>query len=75
MGYSPTNATMVVVGAVNAEEVFRLADKYMGAIAVHDPPPPVRTKEPVQMGERRVYVNKLAQAPLIDIGYHAVDAK
>jgi zinc protease len=75
MGYSPTNATMVVVGAVKADEVFRLADKYMGAIPVHDPPPPVRTKEPVQMGERRVYVNKLAQAPLIFVGYHAVDAK
>jgi zinc protease len=75
MGYSPTNATMVVVGAVNADEVFRLADKYMGPIAVHDPPPEPRTKEPVQLGERRVYVNKPAQAALIDIGYHAVDAR
>ena len=75
MGYSPTNAVMVVVGGVKAEDVFRLADKYMGSIAVHDPPPPVRTKEPVQMGERRVTVNKMAQAPLLDIGYHAVDAK
>ncbi len=75
MGYSPTNATMVVVGAVKADEVFRLADKYMGPIPVHDPPPEPRTKEPVQMGERRVVVTKAAQAPLIDIAYHAVDAK
>lgn len=75
MGYSPTNATMVVVGAVKAEEVFRLADKYMGPIPVHAPPPPVRTREPVQLGERRVTVNKMAQAPLLLIGYHAVDAK
>ena len=75
MGYSPTNATMVVVGNVKAAEVFRLADKYMGAIPVHDPPPPVRTKEPLQRGERRVMVNKFAQAPLLFLGYHAIDAK
>ncbi len=75
MGYSPNNATMIVVGGIKAADVFALADKYIGPIPVHDPPPPVRTKEPVQLGERRVYVNKFAQAPLLDIGYHAVDAK
>jgi zinc protease len=75
MGYSPSNATMIVVGGVKAADVFRLADQYIGPIPVHDPPPPVRTKEPVQLGERRVYVDKFAQAPLLDIGFHAVDAK
>ena len=75
MGYSPNNATMVVVGGVKAADVFRLADQYIGPIAVHEPPPPVRTKEPVQLGERRVYVNKFAQAPLLMIGWHAVEAK
>jgi zinc protease len=75
MGYSPSNATMVVVGAVKAEEVFRLADKYMGPIPVHDPPPPVRTKEPVQNGERRVYLDRMAQAPLLFAAYHTVDAQ
>jgi zinc protease len=75
MGYSASNATMIVVGGVKAEEVFRLADKYIGPIPVHAPPPPVRTKEPVQLGERRVYLNKFAQAPLLDIAFHAVDAK
>ncbi len=75
MGYSPSNATMVVVGGVKADEVFRLADKYMGPIPAHDPPPPVRTKEPAQLGERRIYVKKLAQLPMLDIAYHAVDAR
>lgn len=75
MGYSPSNATMVVVGGVKAEEVFRLADKYMASIPAHDPPPPVRTKEPDQLGERRIYVNKIAQLPIFYAGYHAVDAK
>jgi zinc protease len=75
MGYSPSNATMIVVGEVKAADVFKLADQYIGPIPVHDPPPPIRTKEPVQLGERRVYVNKFAEAPLLDIGYHAVNAK
>ncbi len=75
MGYSPSNATMVVVGAVKAADVFRLAEKYMEPIPAHSPPPPVRTKEPEQIGERRVTVNKFAQLPLLMMGYHAVDAK
>jgi zinc protease len=37
-GYSPSNATMVVVGDVKADNVFRLAEKYMEPIPAHDPP-------------------------------------
>ncbi len=74
MGYSPTNATVVVVGNVKAAEVFRLADRYFAPIPAHDPPPPVRTKEMAQQGERRVVIRKFAQLPILAIGYHAVDA-
>jgi predicted Zn-dependent peptidase len=75
MAYSPTNATVVVVGNVKAADVFRLADEYFGPIPAHAPPPPVRTKEMPQTGERRVIVRKFAQLPLLTIGYHAVSAK
>ncbi len=75
MAYSPTNATVVVVGNVKAEDVFRLADQYFAPIPRHDPPPPVRTKEMAQIGERRVVVSKFAQLPLLMIGYHTVAAK
>ena len=75
MGYSPTNATVVVVGNVKAAEVFRLADQYFAPIPAHDPPPPVRTKEMAQLGERRVVIRKFAQLPILAIGYHAVDSK
>jgi zinc protease len=74
-GYSPSNATMVVVGAVKADEVFRLAEKYMEPIPAHDPPPPVRTVEPKQLGERRISVHKFAQLPIVDIGYHVPQAQ
>jgi zinc protease len=74
-GYSPSNATMVVVGGVKAEDVFRLADQYMAPIPAHDPPPPVRTVEPKQLGERRVWVHKFAQLPIVEIAYHVPQAQ
>lgn len=70
MGYSPSNATMVVVGDVTTDEVFRLAQKYIEPIPSHVPPPPVTTVEPPQLGEKRVVVKKTAQLPLLFIGYH-----
>ncbi len=56
MGYSPSNATMVVVGDVTAEEIFQLCEKYIASIPPHAPPPPVTTVEPEQLGERRLVV-------------------
>jgi len=73
MAYSPTNATVVIVGNIKAVDVFRLADQYFAPIPAHTPPPPIRTKEMPQTGERRVTVHKFAQLPLLDIAYHAVD--
>ena len=74
-GYSPSNATMVVVGSVKADDVFRLAEKYMEPIPAHDPPPPVRTVELKQLGERRISVHKFAQLPIFEIAYHAPQAQ
>src|SRR5579859_7764062 len=56
MGYSPSNATMVIAGDVTPEEVFALAEKYLEPIPAHTPPPPVTTTEPAQLGERRLVV-------------------
>jgi zinc protease len=70
MGYSPSNATMVVCGDVSADNVFKLAEKYIEPIPSHTPPPPVTTQEPEQQGERRLVVKKFAQLPLLMVGYH-----
>ncbi|HEV2021250.1 MAG TPA: pitrilysin family protein [Terriglobales bacterium] len=70
MGYSPSNATMVVSGDVTADEVIQLAEKYIEPIPSHDPPPKVTTAEPEQLGERRVVVRKFAQLPMVMMGYH-----
>jgi zinc protease len=70
MGYAPNNATMVVVGDVSPEEIFKLCEKYIEPIPQHAPPPPVTTIEPEQLGERRLVVHKAAELPLVMIGYH-----
>ena len=70
MGYAPNNATMVVVGDVSPEEIFKLCETYIEPIPTHDPPPPVTTVEPEQVGERRLVVHKPAQLPLLMLGYH-----
>ncbi len=75
MGYSPSNATMIVVGDVTAGQIFALAKQYIEPIPSHDPPPPVTTVEPPQMGERRVEVRKFAQLPVLMVAYHVPGPK
>src|SRR6266403_472526 len=70
MGYSPSNATMVIAGDVTSDEIFQLCEKFIEPIPTHAPPPPVTTVEPEQLGERRLAVHKTAELPLLMIGYH-----
>jgi zinc protease len=75
IGYAPNNCTMVVVGDVTAARIMELAKKYIEPIPRHDPPPPLRTKEPEQLGERRLTVKKQAQLPIQMFAYHVPEAK
>ncbi len=75
MGYAPNNCVMVVVGDVSTPEVISLAKKHLEPIPSQDPPPAVRTKEPEQIGERRVTVSKPAQLPIEMVAYHVPEAK
>jgi zinc protease len=70
MGYAPNNATVVILGDVQTGEVLKLAKDYFEPIPRQDPPPPVRTVEPAQRGERRVVVVKHAQLPIQLVSYH-----
>ena len=72
--YAPNNLTMVVVGDVTTEEVFRLVDKHFGPIPAQEPPPPVRTVEPEQLGARRILVEAPAQTPLLHMAFHGAKA-
>ena len=67
--YAPNNATLVVVGDVEHEQVFRLAERYFGSLKAH--PLPVRKPqdEPPQKGERRVEVKAPAKLPYLAMAY------
>ena len=67
--YSPANATLVVVGDVQPEQIFAMAEKYYGVIPTR---PVVKTKpriETPQKGTRRVQLKTVATLPYLLIGY------
>ena len=68
--YAPNNCTMVFSGAVSPEEIFLLAEQYFAPIPRQKPPPPVRTIEPEQQGERRIVIEAEAQTPLLHLAFH-----
>lgn len=72
--YAPNNCTLVLAGDVDPEEVIKLARKYFEPIPAQAPPPPIRTQEPEQQGERRVHVLADAQTPLLQFAYHSLAA-
>ena len=70
--YAPNNAVTVIVGDVEFDKVKAMATKHFGAIPKGPMPPKVRTVEPEQKGERRVFVAKpSATAANLLVGYKA----
>jgi len=72
--YAPNNAVMFIVGDVEPEVAFKLADQYLASIPAQPAPPAVTTKEPPQLGERRLRIERDAQTPLIAMAWHTVAA-
>jgi zinc protease len=68
--YAPNNATLVVVGDVNASDVYKLAQQYFGKLAPKVLPVRKPQVEPPQIGERRIIVKAPAKQPYILMGYH-----
>jgi zinc protease len=72
--YAPNNCTLILVGDVEVDAAFTLAQQYFGAIPAGAAPPPVLALEPEQQGERRVVLERPGQNPLLQIAYHAISA-
>jgi zinc protease len=67
--YAPNNATMVVTGDVDAQQVRKLAEKYFGNIPVKTLPKTKPQNEPTQHGERRVVIKAPAENPYVVLAY------
>jgi zinc protease len=72
--YVPNNAALVVVGDVDTDEVLRLADARFGAIEPGTRATRRVTKEPPQLGERRVRIEREGTAAYLKLAYHAPSA-
>jgi zinc protease len=70
--YAPSNATLVVVGAVAEAELLALVERHYGGMAAADIPAPAVIVEPPQAGERRVRFAKPTAAARLLYGYRAV---
>lgn len=71
--YIPNNAVAVYVGDINPKEIIALAQKYFGRIPRGPNPEPVRTTEPKQYCEKRIY-GEAAAPPSVTIMYHVPPA-
>jgi zinc protease len=69
--YAPNNATLVIVGDVDAADALRRAEQHFGSIPSGPPMPRVKTVEPPQTGERRVTIRRPGTAAYLKVGYHA----
>ncbi len=73
--YAPNNAVVVMAGDITLENVKALTKKYFEPIPAQTPPRPIHTKEPEQMGEKRLYVHKSVSSPNIMIVYHVPESR
>jgi zinc protease len=69
--YVPNNATLVVAGDVDADDVLRRVDRMFGPIAAAPELTRLSIVEPPQLGERRVLVERPGATAYLKMAWHA----
>jgi zinc protease len=69
--YIPTNATLVVVGDVDASDVMRRAEKHFASIPEGKIPERIHAIEPEQVGERRVVIEREGTTGYVKVVFRA----
>jgi zinc protease len=69
--YLPNNATLVIVGDVDADDALRRVEKHFGSIPRGAVPGRHWTAEPEQTGERRVTIRREGTTAYFKVAYHA----
>lgn len=72
--YRPSNASLVVVGDVDAEQVLRLAERHFGPLPAGEPVERPALAEPGQEAERRLTVRRPGPHPILQAGYRIPEA-
>jgi zinc protease len=67
--YAPNNATLVVVGDVDPQEVIALAEKHFGPLSPEQIARPKPRTEPAQRGMKRFTVKAPARQPYVILGF------
>jgi len=73
--YQPNNAILMVTGDVEAEEVFKKADKEFSKIKNRAKIPEFKFIEPEQNGAKRVVIHKESEVEMLAITFHIPDFK
>jgi zinc protease len=73
--YIPNNATLVIVGDVEADDVLRRVERRFGGIVPGSAPPRSTVVEPPQMGERRVLLERPGTTAYLKLAWHAPAAQ
>ena len=69
--YTPANATLVVVGDIEADKIYELAKKHFGPLKGPAAAKVKPQREVKQRGERRIKVKAPAEVPYLLMGYKA----
>jgi zinc protease len=69
--YVPNNASLVIVGDVDRDDVMRRVVHHFGTIQPRAVVKVAPTREPEQLGERRVTVSRQGTTAYLKVGYHA----
>ena len=69
--YVPNNATLVIVGDVDTDDVLRRAERHFANIKAGSVPSRTVTTEPSQSGERRVTIEREGTTAYLKVAFHA----
>jgi len=69
--YIPNNATLVVAGDVEADDVFKRAEAHFASIPEGPAPRRMHAEEPPQIGERRVTIEREGTTGYVKAAFHA----
>lgn len=69
--YIPNNALIVVAGDIDVKAVMKKIKQEFGPIPKGPDLKPMKVEEPVQRGERRIYIRKEAELPYVMVAYKA----